>query len=158
VPLAVLGLVVSGWAGSSEAKAQDWMDKVDPWVLSTAGANEKTEFLVFLREQASVRGAAALASKEEKGEFVSLALRETAARTQAPVLDDLKSLGAEFRPYWIANMIWVRGDLEVARLMAERPDVLRVSANPTVKLEQLPPDPSADPEAPSAVEWGITKA
>jgi len=133
------------------------MDRVDPWVLSTAGENGSTEFLVFLREQASLQAAANAATKEEKGELVTSALRETAARTQAPVLDELKSLGAEFRPYWIANMIWVRGDLEVVRLMAERPEVLRVSANPTVALKKLPPDPQRDSEAPSAVEWGIIK-
>ena len=153
----LLGLVVSGLARSSEARSQDWMDKVDPWVLSTAGTTGSTEFLVFLQEQAPVRAAASLTSKEDKGEFVSRTLRETAARTQAPVLDELRDLGAEFRPYWIANMIWVRGDLEVVRFMAERPDVLRLSANPSVQLPKLPPDAPQDPEAPSAIEWGVTK-
>ncbi|MBK9087575.1 MAG: S8 family serine peptidase [Holophagales bacterium] len=157
VVLFVTGLFTSGWARPSEAQGPDWMDRVDPWVLSTAGKNGSTEFLVFLREQASLQAAAAVTTKEEKGELVTSTLRETAARTQAPVLDELKSLGAEFRPYWIANMIWVRGDLEVVRLMAERPEVLRVSANPTVALKKLPPDPQADGEAPSAIEWGITK-
>jgi uncharacterized repeat protein (TIGR01451 family) len=153
----VAGLVISGWARPSEAQGQAWMDRVDPWVLSTAGTNGSTEFLVFLREQASVQAAANVSTKEEKGELVSNTLRETAARTQAPVLDELKSLGAEFRPYWIANMIWVRGDLEVVRLMAERPEVLRVSANPSVALKKLPPDPVLDAEAPSAIEWGVAK-
>ena len=157
VVLFVTGLLISGWARPGEAQSPDWMDRVDPWVLSTAGENGSTEFLVFLREQASLQAAANAATKEEKGELVTSALRETAARTQAPVLDELKSLGAEFRPYWIANMIWVRGDLEVVRLMAERPEVLRVSANPTVALKKLPPDPQRDSEAPSAIEWGITK-
>ncbi len=156
LPVAV-GLVLSGWVPSGEARGQDWMDKVDPWVLSTASTNGRTEFLVFLREQASVREAASLVSKEQKGELVSRTLRETAARTQAPVLDELKGLGAEVRSYWIANMIWARGDLEVVRLMAERPDVLRVSANPSVQLQRVPSDPPPAPEAPSAVEWGIAK-
>ena len=153
----VIGLLFPAWGRSGEAFAGDWLDKVDPWVLSTAEAEGSAEFLVFLREQASLREAALLESKEEKGELVSRTLRETAARTQAPVLSELKGLGVEFRPYWIANMVWVRGDLEVVRMMAERDDVLRVSANPSVPLQKLPPEPPRDPEAPDAIEWGITK-
>jgi uncharacterized repeat protein (TIGR01451 family) len=157
VRAAVLGLVVSASAFPGEAGTQDWMDKVDPWVLSTAETKGSVEFLVFLREQAPVEEAGLLPTKEEKGEYVSRALRETAARTQAPVLEELKNLGAEARPYWIANMIWVRGDLEVARIMAERFDVARVSANPNVKLKTLPAEPAEEGEAPAAIEWGITK-
>ncbi len=153
----VVGFLFPVWGRPGEALAGEWLDKVDPWVLSTADAEGSVEFLVFLREQASLREAALLVSKEEKGEFVSRTLRETAARTQAPVLSELKGLGAEFRPYWIANMVWVRGDLEVVRMMAERDDVLRVSANPSVPLQKLPPEPPRDPEAPDAIEWGITK-
>lgn len=154
---AMLGLVISVGAFPGAAATPDWMDKVDPWVLSTAGAKGSVEFLVVLAEQASVDGAGLLPTKEEKGDHVFRALRETAARTQGPVLEELKSLGAETRPYWIANMIWVRGDLEVARMMAERPDVARVSANPSVKLKTLPAEPAEEGEAPAAIEWGITK-
>jgi len=153
----VIGFLFPAWGRSGEALAGDWLDKVDPWVLSTVEAGGSAEFLVFLREQASLREAALLASKEEKGELVSRTLQETAARTQGPVLSELRGLGAEFRPYWIANMVWVRGDLEVVRIIAERDDVLRVSANPSVPLQKLPPEPRGDPEAPDAVEWGITK-
>lgn len=153
----VFGLLFPTWGRSGKAFASDWLDKVDPWVLAASEAEGGVEFLVFLREQASLREASLLESKEEKGEFVSRTLRETAARTQAPVLSELKGLGVEFRPYWIANMVWVRGDLEVVRLMAERDDVLRVSANPSVPLQRLPPEPPREPEAPDAIEWGITK-
>lgn len=153
----VVGFLFSAWGRSGEAVAGEWLDKVDPWVLSTADAEGSAEFLVFLREQASLREAALLTSKEEKGEFVSRTLREAAERTQAPVLSELKSLAAEFRPYWIANMVWVRGDLEVVRMMAERDDVLRVSANPNVPLQKIPPEPPRGLEAPDAIEWGITK-
>ncbi len=153
----VVGFLFPAWGRPGEAFASDWLDKVDPWVLSAADAEGGAEFLVFLREQASLREASLLESKEEKGEFVSRTLRATAERTQAPVLSELKGLGAEFRPYWIANMVWVRGDLEVVRMMAERDDVLRVSANPSVPLQKLPPEPPRDSEAPEAIEWGITK-
>ena len=157
VRAAVLGVVVSVGLLPGRVEAQGWMDKVDPWVLSTVEAKGSAEFLVVLAEQASLEEAALLPTKDEKGERVFRLLRETASRTQAPVLEELKSLGAEARPYWIANMIWVRGDVEVARIMAERSDVARVSANPSVRLKTLPKGPVDAGEAPAAIEWGVAK-
>ena len=85
-----------------------WQDKVDPWVLDT-GSAESTEFLVFLADQADVRGAASLKTKAERGEFVYRTLSEHAERTQRPLRRRLLELGVEYRPFWVANMIWVRG-------------------------------------------------
>src|SRR6202158_6390531 len=107
----VLGLAI----GASFAQASDWHAKVDPWVLDTAARGD-TEFLVQLREQADLRGAATLSVQSEKGAFVRDALESIAERTQAPLRRLLDSRGVEHRPFWVANMIWVRGD---ARLVEE---------------------------------------
>ncbi len=157
VLLMVLASLASGGASRVVAVEGSWTAKVDPWVLSTAGEEEKTEFLVFLKEQASVHAAGYMTSKEAKGEYVFRTLTDVAARTQGPVLDALKELGVEARPYWIANMIWVRGSRSAVQAMAERPDVLRVSANPSVRIKTLPKEPRSEFDAPSAIEWGITK-
>lgn len=155
----VLGAVLGLWGVVAPARAAEpeaWTRKVDPWVLSS-GAGGSTEFLVVLREQADLRAAALLPSKEAKGELVARTLRETATRSQSAVLADLATLGVEVRPFWVANMIWVRGDLQVARRMAERPDVARVSANPSVPLQRVPRAPGVQPEQPTGIEWGIAK-
>ncbi|HEX6740139.1 MAG TPA: S8 family serine peptidase [Vicinamibacteria bacterium] len=132
-------------------------DKVDPWVRTT-GAEGSTEFLVRLAVQADVSAAAGLKSKLEKGRFVSETLRATARQTQGPLLELLKGRGIEHRAYWIANMIWVRGDLALAEELAARDDVARVQANPRVHFQEPQPSLLATvPGLPEDVEWGLAK-
>jgi uncharacterized repeat protein (TIGR01451 family) len=131
-----------------------WQAKVDPWVMETGRAAGETEFLVFLAEQADVSGADALETKLEKGQFVVDALSSTAARTQPAVTAELDRLGVAYEPYWIANMIWVRGDLDVVETLARRPDVAHLYANPTVQADTPTGNP-AGPLDPDAIEWNI---
>ncbi|MCD4748644.1 MAG: S8 family serine peptidase [Thermoanaerobaculales bacterium] len=148
-------MMLAAWAAMGAAPDQ-WRAKVDPWVLDKARFGVGTEFIVFLSEQADLSGAALLPTKVEKGRFVVDALRKTAAETQRPVLDSLKALGVEHRAYWISNMIWVRGDVDVVQGMAERKDVFHIHANPTVRLDERPQAPPADKsKAATAVEWNI---
>jgi uncharacterized repeat protein (TIGR01451 family) len=137
--------------------AQPWQDKVDAWVLETA-AQGQTEFLVYLAEQADLSGAAALKTKLEKGAYVFAQLTAVAGRTQPPVLAALHQLGADYRPYWIANMIWVRGGPAVVQAMAERRDVAKVFANPTIHMD-LPVEMGgpAAPVTPNGVGTNITQ-
>ena len=134
-----------------------WAAKVDPWVLRTAQLGT-TEFLVFLRQQADVSVAAELPTEGERGQFVVDALTSLARSTQGPILARLKELGVEYRPYWIANLIWVRGGIDAVQAMAERDDVLKIFANPKVR-QALPQrhdemEPSVSPDT---IEWNITK-
>ena len=137
--------------------SEPWRTKVDPWVLTQAAGKAQAEFLVVLAEQADVSGARALSSKEAKGRFVFEKLMATAARTQGPLLAELSARGVEHRPYWIANMIWVRGTAADVAALANRPDVRRISANPSVRLE-LPPTDPFEPlsRVPAAIEPGVT--
>jgi serine protease AprX len=139
------------------ALADTWQSKVDPWVLETAAAHGQTEFLVFLAEQADLSGAAALPTKLEKGQYVYETLTEVANRTQPPVRAALDSLGVQYEPYWVANMFWVRGDMNVVQTMAERSDVAHVYANPTVHVSEVYPAEEIPSEHPESVEWNIVK-
>jgi uncharacterized repeat protein (TIGR01451 family) len=158
MPIATLGVLslLAGPAGSQTiGPAVPWPQKVDPWVLASAERGE-TEFLVFLREQADLRGAALRSAKEEKGRFVVERLTETARRSQGSLLAFLSQRSVEHRAFWVANMIWVKGDLSLVQALAERADVAHVYANPTVRSEA--PRPGTDvPQSPEAVEWGIDK-
>ncbi|MEX0881252.1 MAG: hypothetical protein WEB59_07780 [Thermoanaerobaculia bacterium] len=116
-------------AASGTARGEELSQKVDSWVLDTASRGD-TEFLVMLREQGDLRGARALSSKVEKGAFVMDALRSTADRTQRPLLDFLVERGAAYRPFWVANMVWVRGSLSLVEELAARSDVFHIYANP----------------------------
>lgn len=152
--LSLLALLVAVMV-PRQVKAATWQDKVDPWVLSTALAEGETEFLLFLNEQADVSAAADLTTKEAKGNYVYQTLTATADRTQGPVLAQLRDMGVEHQAYWVANMIWVRGDLNVVQQMAQRPDVAHLYANPSVQFQPAVVDESALIEAAMAVEWNI---
>jgi serine protease AprX len=151
--LAVVVLV----AGTHAARGADTSSKVDPWVLDTASRGN-TEFLIMLREQADLRGAASLHAKTAKGAFVQNALASLAERTQAPLLRLLEERGVPHRSLWIANMIWVRGDARLVAELAAREDVFHVYANPTVHFQD-PVDRSGArlPQSPEGIEWNITK-
>ncbi len=134
--------------------------KVDPWVLDqlVLSPSGESEFLIVLAEQADLSGAAALSTKLAKGRFVVEQLRETAARTQAPLLDELARAGVVHRPFWIANFVWAKGDAAALASIAARPDVASIAANPRVaEAGPFAGDAPASSFAPAAVEWNITK-
>ena len=87
--------------------------KVDRWVLERSFAGS-VEFLVMLREQGDLRGARSIAAKSERGAFVSDTLRAVAERSQQPLVALLRERGVPHRSYWIANMVWARGDRNLA--------------------------------------------
>jgi serine protease AprX len=149
----ILSLLLAGAA--APAGAAPWTDKVDPWVLNNASQGE-IEFLVFLSSQADLSAADALPSKLEKGRYVYRTLSSFAKHTQVPLIAELDRLGVEYRPYWIANMIWVRGGLNIVQLLAQRVDVAHLNANPHVKLD-APVIATASTSAPQGIEWNIIK-
>lgn len=136
------------------AQAETWSQKVDPWVMATAAGGSETEFLVYLAEQADLSGAKQLATKQEKGAYVYGQLTALAARTQPPLLSNLSALGLVHRSFWIANMIWVRGDANDVMAIAQRSDVAHIYANPAVLMSQ-PGKVGAEPQTSSATEWNI---
>jgi serine protease AprX len=152
----LLFLALANLAQPTQAEA--WRAKVDPWVLETAVSQPHTEFLVYLTEQADLSGAAAIGDKEAKGRYVVEQLTAVAARTQPALIQTLEAAGATYQPYWIANMVWVRGDAALIQQLAGRPDVAHLYANPTVRgLPPTPEDEAQLVETINAIEWGILK-
>ncbi len=151
LPALQLGALTLWTAIAGAAPSPSWLDKVDPWVLESVAGGRSAEFLVLLAEQADLSGAAALPTKREKGQWVFERLTEVASRTQPPVLADLASRGAEHRPYWIVNVVWVKGDAAAVEAMARRADVARLLANPQVPL-RLPAAAGESPRTPAGIE------
>jgi subtilisin family serine protease len=148
------------WKGEQVATAQleaaSWHTKLDTWVWQTAQGGQ-TEFLVFLQDQADLSGAERLSSKDEKGWYVYRQLTAVAQRTQAPLLERLRRQGIAHRPYWVANMIWVRGDLNDALMLARRSDVAHLFANPAVRLDLPVQAESTVPQTENGIEWNLQK-
>ena len=145
-------------AFSAALQAESFSRKVDPWVLQKSSAGT-AEFLVMLRTQGDLRGARALSSKTERSAFVMDALRSVAEQSQKPLLDLLASRGVPHRSYWVANMIWVRGDRSLVEELAAREDVFHIYANPSVRLDgPVASSPAGPvPTSPDAIEWGVAK-
>lgn len=140
-------------AGPAVAGASQWRAKVHPRVLAEAERGP-VEFLVFFEEQADLSFADGIADKPHKGRAVVDALRETAERAQAPLRSWLAGRGLEHRPFWIADMILVRGDLEVVESVARRPEVKRLDANPRVAVDLPDTDAVAGWEG-GVIEWNV---
>lgn len=154
-PLLLALAVVFAVAGADPAASPaPWQSKVDPWVLDQIADDAEAEFIVLLAEQADLSAAAQLPTKLEKGHYVYEQLTATAERTQPALRAYLDAQGVAYRPYWVANMLWVRGDQQVIEALAHRADVARLHANPRVRLQQ-PPQNNREPLAPTTVEWNI---
>ena len=174
-------LMVNGWAARflkavgaaifllflvQQAGAEpDWWGKVDPYLLAVVQAKPageiapQTEFLVKLAVQADLSAAAEITDKTEKGRFVYEQLTAVAQQTQAPLLAQLEAMGVdEVRPFWITNMVWVRGDLDTIATIAQRSDVATLYANPQVALDVLPPEPEVgfSETAVTNIAWNIS--
>jgi subtilisin family serine protease len=154
--LLLLALLAGGYAPVPAQRLLAWQSKVDAWVAETAASGE-TEFIIYLSEQADLSGAAALATKQEKGAYVYQQLVETAQRTQGPLEADLQAQGLEYRSFWIANLVLARGDLQAVQRLAERSDVAHLYANPTVHLQEPAEASSQAESAPEALEWNIAQ-
>jgi subtilisin family serine protease len=161
ISLISLALLMN-WAGQStnaiqSASSHPWEEKVSPLVIS-ASQDGDTEFLVILRDQADLSHAAKLKNKDDKGTYVFETLTKLAAATQQPLRAILDDLGTEYKPFWVINMIWVRGDYEVVQRMAQMVQVAQIEANPAVRFEipEINQD-SFHPQAVTGIEWNITK-
>jgi len=133
--------------------------KIDPWVLEQTAAKGQTEFLVVLADQADLSAAERLNTKEEKGWYVYRALYGKAQDTQKPILDWLKSNDIEHQSFYIVNMIWVKGTIDIAVTLASRPDVGRIDGNPVIHNNLPQPSPVAEktrPFAPETISSGVS--
>ena len=132
VPFLTIAIVMSvGLA--SPAQTSSSAGKIAPRVLAETQNGKTTEALVVLSEQADLRPAYSLPTKEEKGEFVVNTLREVANRTQGPIVRMLDSLGVSYQRFYIVNMIEVTGGRALMEQLAARGDVAHIDANPHVR-------------------------
>ena len=156
-------LSIATTPANNNALSSAALSKIAPWVLDHTANAEPAEFLIVLSDQADLRGAATLKTRQEKGRYVRETLWNKAQATQAPLLQWLSARNIEHRSYYIVNMIWATAGLDVVQELAARPDVLRIEGNPQIQnilpatSDNLSP---TSPEATTAIEPGVnhTKA
>src|SRR6185312_8317256 len=91
--------------------------------------------------------AAKLKGKLAKGTFVYQTLYKAAQESQKPIRALLDARGVEYRSFYLVNSILVKGDRNLAKMLAARPDVKRIDGNPEMR-QALP-----EPQAPEALEY-----
>jgi len=161
--LGIVALAATVWFAVAQAAprepvpaAQDaaWFDKVSPALLAEASVEEVSEFILFLDEQADLRELGPHQARVERGALAVERLRAVAADAQADILASLAVRGIEHRSFWVANLIWVRGDLNLAFELAASTRVARVLPNTRLKMEL--PGGKATNLGPSGIEASIS--
>src|SRR5205085_1615064 len=144
-------MALGSGVGSEKIARHSYVPQVETsiasWVMERTANGAEAEFLVVLPDQADLRGADALRTKEEKGRYVRDVLWNKAQSSQGPLLAWLRDNRVEHRAYYIVNLIWVKGNRDVAMKLAARPDVQRLDGNPSIRnLAEPAPEEQAAPE------------
>lgn len=147
--LVILFFLATAFAGALRAAAP-----VDARIFAGGAAGEPASFLVVLRAEPDLAGAATIADRTERIRFVADALRATAEASQAPVRARLEAAGVPFRSFFLVNMLEVRAARSVAEELSRDPAVSAIAFNPRVAL-RLPEKPV---ETPFAARAGLQAA
>jgi hypothetical protein len=158
-PGIALLVAIGSSRATGEGNPSATANKIDPWVIDHTANGQQAELMVVLIDQADLRQAADLATKNEKSRYVHDALWNKSQATQAPILEWLRERGVEYRSFYIINALLVKGSREVAEALAARTDVARVEGNP--QIQNVLPQPitaveaSSQPETPNVVQLNI---
>ncbi|HEX5715722.1 MAG TPA: S8 family serine peptidase [Thermoanaerobaculia bacterium] len=129
------------------ARAQDrqpGVEKIEQWVIENTRAGAQAEFFVVLQRQANLAAASQVKGKVAKGELVYRTLLATAQESQRPIIAELEARGVEHQSFYLVNTILVKGDRNLAKVLAARPDVKRIDGNPVMRRD-LPLPHAAEP-------------
>ncbi|MEO7760929.1 MAG: S8 family serine peptidase [Casimicrobiaceae bacterium] len=138
---------------------------IDPFVAQSLAGGEELEFFVVLNSRAdldvaidSAEPSAEPSARVKRITAVRDALRNHAARTQAPLREWLDRRGIAYQSFHIVNALLVRADERLMRTLSKRHDVARIEGNPRINV--LLPTPEQKSaivlKTLAAVESGIT--
>ncbi|MDQ3930103.1 MAG: hypothetical protein M3328_13270, partial [Chloroflexota bacterium] len=170
--LATMALVSSGANSSARAaaptgagaKSAERASKVEAKVLEETANGKSTSFVVLMSEQANLTSAYAMKDQDARGWYVYNTLKETAARTQAPLRAALDAKGIKYKSHWVANALLVTGDRTLVNELAARSDVGAIEANKTMPLiepiraqtnKSSAADTAIAPSGAVTIEWGV---
>ena len=131
--------------------------RIHPWLMNRLQAGNIERIIVRLAP-APVDPSALPADPVERKKIVHALLRRHADRTQGPLLGWLAAHGVAVVRSWSAvNAVLIRGNLDLARAVAGRVEVIELSGDPWVRgLDESVASPLLAPAAiDSGPEWGI---
>jgi serine protease AprX len=140
------------------AGPRDALAKIDAQLLAEARTKGVADFLVVLEEQADLAVAQALPGRVAKGQAVVAALQDTALRSQRSLRHHLRQAGVPHRPFWVANMVWVRADAGLIEKLAARDEVRHIAANAEMRMELPAATKTRQTSAVTqAIPWGVER-
>jgi subtilisin family serine protease len=123
-------------------------DRLDPQLLADlqAAPDHRSDFLIYLRDQADVSAAYQIDDWGARGAYVYQTLRDHAEHTQRSLRAALDARRLSYRPLWIVNAVRVRGTVDDVLALAGRSEVALVRANRVIRLiaPQSPTAASSD--------------
>ncbi|MFO7696067.1 MAG: carboxypeptidase regulatory-like domain-containing protein, partial [Anaerolineae bacterium] len=113
---------VSGQAGA--AQTQEPSSKIEGALLDALAESGSADFFVVMAEKADLSAASKITDWSARGHYVYDALREVAARTQAPVIKYAEERGLAYRSFLTVNSVYFKGGtLQIAEDLAALPGV-----------------------------------
>ncbi|MBI4789530.1 MAG: S8 family serine peptidase [Chloroflexi bacterium] len=129
--------------------------KIDPRVLQDTTSDQIADFLVVLKSQANARAAALRAPDHRaRAPAVFASLRQAADSAQPAIRAQLDALGVEYRAYWIANLIAVRGNRAAVDALAARGDVAAIESDRAFRVELPKPE---NLRVSTGVAWNVSQ-
>ncbi len=154
----VAALLVLASFAPLQARVRDQAATIAPDVWAATAGGAQADVLVILKEQADLSEVRGLAGREERLHAVYEALRDTALRSQEGLRRALEGRGVDHRPFYVVNLIALRGDRALVRDLAARGEVARVVANPRVRQRLPQPDGGGPaPQASEGVAWNVAQ-
>lgn len=124
-------------------------------LLNKFNTTNTTPFLVYLREQAELSGAAQAGDADAQATEVYHRLTGTATRTQRGLRAELDRRGVKYTAFWIANALWVQGDKALVEEIAARSDVARIEPSRSYRLVEPERGKATTKAGTHAIEWGL---
>lgn len=167
---AVTMVVAALWVGlprvshaedpGSSRPLRGWTD-IPAEVLSQFKAKDSGRYLVYMREQADLGPAVALADRDARRAAVVDALRSTADGSQVGLLHALergRTIGAvdSYTPLWVVNVVAVRSNEITLRSIAARPDVAAIAPDRVHRIIRSTRADTAAAQA-TAAQWNIDR-
>mgnify|MGYP000960583596 CR=1 FL=1 len=135
---------------------QEWKTKVSASLLEHTRDGQPASFLILLSDQADVSSASYLHTKDAKAAYVYHALKQTAQLTQKNLVSFLEARQVPFQRLLVVNAIRATGSVDLIQAIAQRSEVARIMADPTITFAQPVEWGGVASGSRSAVEWGIT--
>jgi subtilisin family serine protease/N-acetylneuraminic acid mutarotase len=129
--------------------------KIAGEVRAEVAKKGSASFWVVLDSEADLSAAEKLKTEPARAAFVRRVEMAHADKTQAGLRALLALEEAEFRSFWISNVLLVTGDAQLLEKVAARPEVERIEPDTPLALPK--PDPSTEEARVNGVEWNIDR-